>query len=277
MAPVFPPTAQRNAPLHKASQQNCIFLSTCTNLKLICINIHSFTTLRELPLHRPWFSNGGTNTETLANNILINSHVTNYDNGAMPSATAGRRMKTSTMLLLNFILHPSQQSLQVCLLQIRYAYSTKGCWIPFAFIYEQANFWWLVGRTKYNIGSPPRRRPPAPHTPPTMHAIAEKGLFMYSTSQLCSSSASRIMDLINKLIWAIRGAAAAHSLPDLPMPLGRRTLRCNANYPCCELVKSPRNTKWSWNVRFAFTWESLKVCQGIFGARWASTIATLQW
>lgn len=44
---------------------------------------------------------------------------------------------------------------------------------------------------------------------PTMHAISEKGLFMYSTSQLCSSSASRIMDLINKLIWTM-GAASAH-------------------------------------------------------------------
>lgn len=85
----------------------------------------------------------------------IKWHITNYDDGAMPSPAADRRMKTSTMLLLNFILHPSQQSLQVCLLQIRYAYSTKGCWIPFAFIYEQANFWWLVGRTKYVIGSPP--------------------------------------------------------------------------------------------------------------------------
>lgn len=139
----------------------------------------------------------------------------------MSSPTADRRMKTSTMLLLNFILHPSQQSLQVCLLQIRYAYSTKGCWIPFAFIYEQANFWWLVGRTKYNIGSPPRARlqrqqrrqsaATAEGAHRTMHAITEKGLFMYSTSQL-SSSASPIMDLINKLIWAIRGLrVCAHS------------------------------------------------------------------
>lgn len=47
--------------------------------------------------------------------------------GAMSSTAADCRMKTSTMLLRNFILHPCQQSLQVCLLQIRYAYSTKGC------------------------------------------------------------------------------------------------------------------------------------------------------
>lgn len=99
----------------------------------------------------------------------------------MSPPAADRRMKTSTMLLLNFILHPSEQSLQVCLLQIRYAYSTKGCWIPLAFIYEQANFWWLVGRTKYVIGQA---------TPARVHAIAEKGFLyiqLHNSELICKS------------------------------------------------------------------------------------------
>lgn len=110
-------------------------------------------------------------------------------------------MKTSTMLLLNFILHPSHQSLQVCLLQIRYAYSTKGCWIRFAFIYEQANFCCDI-----------QYRPPChPAEAPVVECCRrqctarKKGLFKYSAKQR-GSSASRIMDLINKLIR--RGAAA---------------------------------------------------------------------
>lgn len=60
-------------------------------------------------------------------------------------------------------------------------------------------------------GSSARRPAAAEAAHRTMHAIAEKGLFMYSTSQL-GSSASPIMDLINKLIWAIRGRrVCAHS------------------------------------------------------------------
>lgn len=66
----------------------------------------------------------------------------------------------------------------------------------------------MVGGTheiRYRLAT---RRPPPPHTASTMHAIAEKGLFMYSTSEL-SSSASRIVNLINKLIWRIRGRVCA--------------------------------------------------------------------
>lgn len=67
-----------------------------------------------------------------------------------------------------------------------------------------------------------------------MHAIAEKGLFMYSTSQLCSSSASRIMDLINKLIWAIRGGASAHS----PLASASIFLKLKSSSSSSKLPKS---------------------------------------
>lgn len=187
----------------------------------------------------------------------------------MLAPAADRRMKTSTMLLLNFILHPSQQSLQVCLLQIRYAYSTKGCWIPLAFIYEQANFWWLVGRTKYVIGSPPSPVRPAtgPHTLPTMHVIAEKGLFMYSTSQLCSSSASRIMDLINKLIWAIRPRrVCAHRQLPLDSQIWMSTSR-----PASHGVDDPTSL-WFEYSKFIFTCVEnvLKLCKVSAGAFWSA-------
>lgn len=96
---------------------------------------------------------------------------------------------------------------------IRYAYSTRGCWIQLT-LYSHLFMNQHRGRggsrclyTLYNIGLCPS----VPASSSLPYTSGKRAFYVF-TFQVSTSSASRIMDLINKLIWPVYpgGEARGH-------------------------------------------------------------------
>lgn len=157
---------------------------------------------------------------------------------------SGARMDAILRTDVNFILSTITElvsSERLVPPPIRYAYSTRGCWIQLT-LYSHLFMNQHRGRggsrclyTLYNIGLCP-----SVPTSSSLPYTSGKRAFYVFTFQVSTSSASRIMDLINKLIWPVypggeaRGHVTEAQLQGeilccrLPCRGGRRT---NQYYP----------------------------------------------